>query len=328
MKGCLKPEAAKAKSDSGNFLSDIISISDFTRAYIEKALDEAGRMEKASRESKAKMLVNTIVASLFFEPSTRTRLSFETAAQNLGARVIGFADAGATSTQKGESLSDTIHMVERYADIIVMRHFIEGAARRAAEVSRVPVINAGDGSNQHPSQTLVDLYTIRKSFGKIDGIRIVMAGDLKYGRTVHSLMYALSRFSGVTVYLVSPESLRMPRHIIEDTKATLRIHETSNLEKFLPEADILYATRIQKERFPDEIEYRKVKNAYIVTPQVLAKGKRGLKVMHPLPRVNEVSPEVDETGAALYFEQAGNGIPVREALLFLMLAGKMKGGSA
>lgn len=317
MKGSLDTKP-KAKADSSKFLTDIVSISDFSRQDLEVVLKEAERMEKMPRERKSQVLKNTVVASLFFEPSTRTRLSFETAGQNLGARIIGFADPNVTSTKKGESLSDTIHMVENYADIIVMRHHIEGAAKRAAEISKRPVINAGDGANQHPTQTLLDLYTIKKEFGKIDGIKIAMAGDLKYGRTVHSLMYALAKFSNVTVYLISPESLRMPRYIIEDTKGRIRIFETQNIEKYLQDADVLYATRIQKERFPDEIEYEKVKNAYVIDPAILKKAKPGIKVMHPLPRVNEISVDVDNTPAALYFQQAANGIPIREALFSLL----------
>ena len=317
MKGSLssKHDTKKANSDK---LRDVVSILDFNRHDIENVLMQAQKLEKMPREKKAQILKNRVIASLFFEPSTRTRLSFETAAQNLGARIVGFSDPSVTSTAKGETLSDTIHIVENYADIIVMRHYLEGAARRAAEISRRPVINAGDGANQHPTQTLLDLYTIQKQFGKIDGIKIAIAGDLKYGRTVHSLMYALSKFNGATVYLISPESLQMPRYIIEDTKDKLKIFETPKIEKYLGEADILYVTRIQKERFPDEIEYQKVKNAYVIDKKTLAKAKPGMKIMHPLPRVNEISPDVDETGAALYFAQAANGIPVREALLAML----------
>ncbi|VVB99726.1 Aspartate carbamoyltransferase [uncultured archaeon] len=325
MKGLLKQaKSAKPKAHSenspkkGGFLTDIVSISDFSRGNIELVLENAAKMEKLPRDRKAQILKNFVVASLFFEPSTRTRLSFETAAQNLGARVVGFADAGVTSTKKGETLSDTIKMVENYADIIVMRHFLEGAAKRAAEISRRPIVNAGDGANQHPTQTLLDLYTMKKEFGKIDRLRICLAGDLKYGRTVHSLMYALSKFRDVTVYLVSPKSLEMPRHIIEETKHSLRIVETQSLEKYIKEFDVLYATRIQKERFPDEIEYEKLKNVYIITPELVAKARPGMRIMHPLPRVNEIEPEVDRMPAALYFSQAANGVPVREALLSML----------
>jgi len=323
MKGSLK-SAEKQNARKNTDFTDVISILDFTRPMIERVLGRAQQLENMPRPQKAKILENKVVASLFFEPSTRTRLSFETAAQNLGARIIGFSDANVTSTSKGETLSDTIHIIENYADIIVMRHFIEGAAKRAAEISKVPIVNAGDGANQHPTQTMLDLYTIRKEFGKIDGIKIALAGDLKYGRTVHSLMYALSQFDNVTVYLISPESLAMPRHIIEETRKKLKIFETANIEKYIKECDVLYATRIQKERFPDEVEYQKVRNAYVITPQIVAKGKPSLRIMHPLPRVNELSQALDGTPAALYFKQAANGIPVREALLS-MLADAKKG---
>ncbi len=316
MKGYLKPK--KHANGKQKFLSDVVSISDFSRPDIELVLREAERMEKLSREKKAQILKNIVVALLFFEPSTRTRLSFETAIQNLGGRVIGFADASVSSTKKGETLSDTIRIVESYADIIVMRHYIEGAARRAAEISKKPVINAGDGANQHPTQTLLDLYTIKKEFGKIDGLKIAMAGDLKYGRTVHSLLYALSKFNNVEVFLIAPESLRMPRHIIEDVKGKVKVFETQEMEKYLDRIDILYSTRIQKERFPDEIEYEKVKNVYVITKKMLEKAKKGMKVMHALPRVNEITTEVDETPNALYFQQAANGLPTREALLALL----------
>ncbi|MAG18160.1 MAG: aspartate carbamoyltransferase [Candidatus Diapherotrites archaeon] len=302
----------------GKFLTDIVSISDFSKKDIELVLEKAAELEKMPWQKKQKILDGKVIASLFFEPSTRTRLSFETAIQNLGGRVIGFADAGVSSYKKGETLSDTINILDKYADAIVMRHFIEGAARRAAEVTNKPVINAGDGANQHPTQTLLDLYTMKKEFGKISGLTISIAGDLKYGRTVHSLMYALAKFDNVKVYLISPESLKMPEHIIEDTKGKLKIFETTKLEKYLPKTDVLYSTRIQKERFPDEVEYEKVKNAYIITTKVVAKGKKGMKLMHPLPRVNEITTAVDKTDSAIYFEQAANGVPVREALLTLL----------
>ncbi|MCR4336155.1 MAG: aspartate carbamoyltransferase [archaeon] len=301
-----------------NFLTDILSISDFSKKDIETVLKKAAELEKMPRQKKQKILNGKVVASLFFEPSTRTRLSFETAIQNLGGKVIGFADAGVSSYKKGETLSDTIHILDKYADIIVMRHFIEGAARRAAEITNKPVINAGDGANQHPTQTLLDLYTIKKEFGKINDLTIAIVGDLKYGRTVHSLMYALAKFDNIKVYLIAPESLRMPRHIIEDTQDKLKIVETIKLEKYLPITDVLYSTRIQKERFPDEVEYEKVKNAYIITTKIVAQGKKGMKLMHPLPRVNEITTAVDKTDAAIYFQQAANGVPVREALLTLL----------
>ncbi len=312
------PQVARTKANPNGFLSDVVSISDFSRQDIERALDAAAEMEKMPAGKKSQILARKTVASLFFEPSTRTRLSFESAAQNLGAHIVGFAEPQVSSLSKGESFSDTIKMAENNADIIVVRHSIDGAARRAAEVCAKPVVNAGDGSNQHPTQTLLDLYTIKKEFGKIDGIRIALVGDLKYGRTVHSLMSALAKFRRVTAFLVSVKGLEMPRHIIEDTKGSLTVLETYSIDKYLKEVDVLYATRIQKERFPDEVEYEKVRNAYVITPELLGKGKPGMKVMHPLPRITEISTEVDDTSAALYFQQAANGIPVREALLSLL----------
>ncbi len=275
-------------------------------------------MEKMPESKKSGLLRGIVVASLFFEPSTRTRLSFETAIQSLGGEVIGFADAKVSSTKKGESLSDTIRIAGGYADVIVMRHWIEGAARRAAEVSSKPIINGGDGSNQHPTQTLLDLYTIKKQFGKIDGLNVGMLGDLKYGRTVHSLLYALADFKGVKVFLISPESLKMPQNILDDVEGKVEVRETEKVEEFLPQLDVLYATRIQKERFVDEFEYEQIKNVYILGKEILKHTKKGFKIMHPLPRVNELKPELDSTEAALYFEQARNGVPVRQALLNIL----------
>lgn len=299
-------------------LTDVVSISDFSRSDIEFVLEEAARMEKTPREKKLEFLKGKIVASLFFEPSTRTRLSFETAIQNLGASVIGFADPSVSSTKKGESLSDTVRMVSAYADLIVLRHSIEGAARRAAEISKRNIINGGDGSNQHPTQTLLDLYTIQKEFGKIDGLNIGILGDLKYGRTVHSLMYALALFKNIKVFLIAPELLKMPAHIIEDLKARLEVQESERLEDFLPELDVLYATRIQRERFAEPLEYEKVKNVFVLRKNILESTKEHFRIMHPLPRVDEIHPELDETKACLYFTQAANGLPVREALLNIL----------
>ena len=305
-------------------LTDIISMNDFTRKDIDFVLNYAAKIEKLNPGKKQALLKNKIIASLFFEPSTRTRLSFETAIQNLGGRVIGFSDAATSSTKKGETLSDSILTVAKYADVIVMRHPVEGAARRAAELSNIPIINGGDGANQHPTQTLLDLYTIKKAFGKIDGLHIGLAGDLKYGRTVHSLAYALAMFNNINLYLISPDMLKMPEYIKQDIKGKLSIKETSDLTAFLPKLDVLYDTRIQKERFADLAEYEKLKGVYVIDNQLLKNAKETLKVMHPLPRVDEIKPEVDRSKHALYFEQAANGIPVREALLHLMSIAKKK----
>lgn len=298
-------------------LIDIVSISDFSRSGIEEVLKKAALMEKMSPGKKRRLLAGKIVATLFFEPSTRTRLSFESAAQNLGASVISSPVDEASSSKKGESVSDTVRMVQNYADIIVIRHYIEGAARRAAEVSTKPVINAGDGSNQHPTQTMLDLYTIKKEIGKIDGLKIGMMGDLKYGRTVHSLAKALSLFENVTIFCIAPESLQMPQGLIEEIKPRVKVFQTSSIEEFLGQLDVLYVTRIQKERFPDPLEYERLKDVYIVSKKTIEKNKK-VKIMHPLPRVNEISTDVDDMTQAIYFKQAANGVPVREAILEML----------
>ncbi|AMM53777.1 aspartate carbamoyltransferase [Pyrococcus kukulkanii] len=299
---------------------DVISIRDFSKEDIEFVLLTAERLERELKEKgHLEYAKGKILATLFFEPSTRTRLSFESAMHRLGGSVIGFAEASTSSVKKGESLRDTIKTVEQYSDVIVIRHPKEGAARLAAEVAEIPVINAGDGSNQHPTQTLLDLYTIKKEFGRIDGLKIGLLGDLKYGRTVHSLAEALA-FYDIELYLISPEMLRMPKHIVEELKERgVKVYETSDLEAVIGELDVLYVTRIQRERFPDEQEYLKVKGSYQVNCKVLEKAKEELRVMHPLPRVDEIHPEVDKTKHAIYFRQVFNGVPVRMALLGLVL---------
>ncbi|ASJ10496.1 aspartate carbamoyltransferase [Thermococcus sp. P6] len=298
---------------------DVISIRDFSKEDIEFVLKVAERLERELEEKGSLDYARgRILATLFFEPSTRTRLSFESAMHRLGGSVIGFSSASSTSVKKGESLRDTVKTVEQYSDVIVIRHSMEGAARLAAEVADIPVINAGDGSNQHPTQTLLDLYTIKRAFGRIDGLRIGLLGDLKYGRTVHSLAEALAHYE-VELYLISPELLRMPEHIVEELRERVRVNETTDLEGVLPDLDVLYVTRIQRERFPDEEEYLKVKGSYRVDLSLLRKAKEGLRVMHPLPRVDEISPEVDGTEHALYFRQVFSGVPVRMALLGLTL---------
>ena len=310
---------ANIKKPGSNFsLTDIISINDFSRGDIEAVLAKSFEMEKLPVTKKLEILKGKTIASLFFEPSTRTRLSFETAIQNLGAGVVGFADAGVSSTKKGETLSDSIRTVSGYSDAIVMRHYIEGAARRASEVSPVPILNGGDGANQHPTQTLLDLFTIKKAFGKISGLTIGLLGDLKYGRTVHSLAVALSLYEDVNLVFIAPEMLKMPEEITKQVSKKLSVEESEELEPFIPKLDLLYATRIQKERFPDESEYEKVKDSFIISNATLKGAKDSFKLMHPLPRVNEIKTEVDSTKYALYFEQARNGVPVREALLAML----------
>ncbi|MBI2128693.1 aspartate carbamoyltransferase [Candidatus Woesearchaeota archaeon] len=299
---------------------DIISINELSKAEIIHILEVAKSLES---RPKPNLLNGKVLAALFFEPSTRTRLSFESAMSKLGGKVVGFADPSVSSVKKGETLSDTIKIVERYADVIVMRHPLEGSARVASDVSDVPVINAGDGANQHPTQTLLDLYTIKKIQGHISNLNIAMVGDLKYGRTTHSLAMALSHFN-CRLFFISPEQLRMPSYILEELdKKNVEYSEHTQIEEVIKNADILYSTRIQKERFPDLAEYEKVRNVYIITKDMLKSVKSNLKILHPLPRVNEISTDVDSTKYAYYFEQAANGIPIRQALLSLVL-GKLK----
>ena len=297
---------------------DIISINDFTKKEIISILETSKKIEAMSSKRKRSLLEGKVIASLFFEPSTRTRLSFDSATVQLGAQLIGFADPKSTSKMKGETLKDTIKMVEHYADVIVMRHPLEGAARVASEITKKPVINAGDGSNQHPTQTFLDLYTIKKSQKRLSGLKVALVGDLKYGRTVHSLAMALSHFD-VEMFFISPGELKMPQSICEELKKkNIRFSERDKIEEVLPFVDVLYMTRIQKERFPDPIEYKRVKDMFIIRKAMLSDVKRNLQILHPLPRVNEINEDVDASTYAYYFEQAGNGIPVRQALLALV----------
>ncbi len=296
---------------------DIISIKDFTREEIDYILRISSEMESLVRTG-SDVLKSRVMATLFFEPSTRTRLSFETAMYKLGGSVIGFSEPEVTSIRKGENLADTVRVVEKYADIIVLRHPAEGAARFAAEYAEIPVINAGSGAEEHPTQAILDLYTILKEKGRIDGLNIALMGDLRYGRTVHSLAYALSLYD-VRLFLVSPELLKIRREVLEDIKSRIKVLEYSNIEEILPEVDVLYVTRIQKERFPDLAEYEKVRGSYIVDLNVLRMAKSDLIILHPLPRVEEISVEVDSTPFARYFEQVRNGLVTRMALLALIL---------
>lgn len=297
---------------------DIISIRDFTREEIDHILDVAEVMEPIAKTG-SDMLRGKIMASLFFEPSTRTRLSFSVAMHKLGGDVVGFAGPEASSVMKGENLADTVRTVQNYADVLVIRHPKEGAARLAAEFADIPVINAGSGAEEHPTQALLDLYTIRREIGRIDGLNIALAGDLRYGRTVHSLAYALSNYRDITLYLISPEALRMRREVLEEIQGKVKVVEGRSIEEFIPELDVLYMTRIQKERFPDPAEYAKVRGSYRLEAQHLKKAKQGLIVMHPLPRVDEVAPDVDATPHARYFKQVWSGVVIRMALLALVL---------
>lgn len=294
----------------------LVSISDFSKEEILRIVDLAAYFEANPNQE---LLKGKVVACLFFEPSTRTRLSFETAINRLGGRVVGFSDSSTSSATKGETLKDTIKMVSNYADLIVMRHPLEGAARYASEQSLVPIINAGDGANQHPTQTLLDLYSIKKTQGRLNDLNICMVGDLKYGRTVHSLLMAMMHFNPI-FNLVAPEELKMPaEYKMMLYNAGIPYYEHHEIMDSLSMADILYMTRVQKERFSDPIEYEKVKNVYILRNSMLDTTKDTMKILHPLPRVNEIDVDVDENPKAYYFEQAKNGMYTRMAIIASIL---------
>ncbi|MGQ8335430.1 aspartate carbamoyltransferase [Sunxiuqinia sp. A32] len=292
---------------------DLISIMDYSKEEYLRIMDLAADFEKNPNQ---KLLEGKVVASLFFEPSTRTRLSFETAINRMGGRIIGFSDAGSSSVTKGETLHDTIRMVSQYADLIVMRHPLEGSARYAAEVSNVPIINAGDGANQHPTQTLLDMYSIIKTQKSFDDLNIFMVGDLKYGRTVHSLLMAMSQFNNPIFNFIAPEDLQMPEEYkIYLREKGIRYFEHDEFTDIISEADIVYMTRVQKERFSDPIEYERVKNVYILRNSMLKNTKDNMRILHPLPRVNEIHTDVDKNEKAYYFTQALNGVFAREAII-------------
>lgn len=297
----------------------VISIADFTRDDILHILKRAREME-GRRDDEP--LRGRLMGTLFFEPSTRTRLSFEAAMLKLGGRVMGFSDPGSSSAKKGESLADTIRMVERYADVIVMRHPRDGAARLAAELSRVPVINGGDGSNQHPTQTFLDLYTISRLFPQLTsggGLTVAFAGDLRYGRTVHSLISALCHFGG-RIITVAPRGLELPPQYEAEANAHgITVEAVPTLADAIPLCDVMYMTRLQEERFPDPLEFDHIKQTYRVTAAMLKHARPEMRILHPLPRVNEIAADVDATAHAHYFTQAANGIPVRQAILALVL---------
>ncbi len=295
----------------------LISINDYSKEELLKVLEIAKEFEANPRQ---KILSNHVIASLFFEPSTRTRLSFESAINQLGGRVIGFTDASSSSVKKGESLRDTIQTVSLYSDLIVMRHPLEGSARFASEMNDIPIINAGDGANQHPTQCLLDMYSIMKTQGTLDNLDIAFVGDLKYGRTVHSLVIAMSMFKNTRFHLVSPFELKLPRSIKEFIiDAGLTYKQYTDINKVVDNVDILYMTRIQRERFADPVEYERVKNAYILENSMLDNSKDNLRILHPLPRVNEINEDVDDNKKAYYFPQAKNGVYVRQALLATIL---------
>ena len=295
---------------------NLVSINDFSRDEILKIMELAAGFEADPHQQ---VLAGKVIASLFFEPSTRTRLSFESAINHLGGRVIGFSDTSNTSVSKGETFHDTITVISNYCDMIVMRHYIEGAARYASEISKVPVVNAGDGANQHPSQTLLDLFSIKKTQGRLDNINIMMVGDLKYGRTVHSLLQALSHFNP-TFTFVAPEELRMPdEYKLFLKEKGIAYTETERIEEGIKEADIVYMTRVQRERFFNEEDYIRLRDSYILTAEKLNLAPADMAVLHPLPRVNEITLDVDDDPRAAYFEQAQNGVYVRMALIMTLL---------
>jgi aspartate carbamoyltransferase catalytic subunit len=290
----------------------LVSIEDYGKEGVLKILELAEYFEKNPNQ---KILDGKVIASLFFEPSTRTRLSFESAVNKLGGRIIGFTDAGSSSVSKGESLKDTIKTVSKYSDLIVMRHPLEGSAKFASEVSEVPIINAGDGANQHPTQTLLDLYSIKKTQGKLEDLNVFLVGDLKYGRTVHSLLMALSNFNPVFNF-ISHEKLKIPNEykLFLDNLG-IKYYEHTEFTDIISRADIIYMTRVQKERFSDPMEYEKTKNVYVLKNSMLENTKENLRVLHPLPRVNEINEDVDSNEKAYYFTQALNGVFTRQAII-------------
>ncbi|MFV0392491.1 MAG: aspartate carbamoyltransferase [Paludibacteraceae bacterium] len=294
----------------------LVSITDYSKEEILEILQLATGFEA---EPNRRMLAGKVIATLFFEPSTRTRLSFETAVNRLSGRIIGFSDAATSSSVKGETLHDTIRMVANYADAIVMRHPLEGAARYASEISPVPIVNAGDGANQHPSQTLLDLYSIQKTQGTLENLHITLVGDLKYGRTVHSLIMAMAHFNP-TFKFIAPDELKMPdEYKLFCKKNKIPYTERRELADNFNDSDILYITRVQKERFLDMLEFERVKNTYTLKNDMLANSKPNLKILHPLPRVNEIDPDVDTNPKAYYFQQAQNGMYVRQAIVSKVL---------
>ncbi len=303
-------------------MKHLVSIRDISREEILELIDLAGKVEK-NPEKYAHALDGKIMATLFYEPSTRTRLSFETAMHRLGGRVIGFSDAKVSSAKKGESIADTIRMASAYSDVIVLRHFLEGSGRVAVEYSDVPVISGGTGIQEHPSQALLDVYTIYKHFGRLNNLTIGLLGDLRYGRTIPSLLYAISKFKDNKVFLFSPPELRTRMSVLNDVRDNIEAIIRQDLKSNIEELDVLYVTRVQKERFPDEASYERVKDFYVIDPEIARRMNKNSIIMHPLPRINEISYEVDSLPQAKYFEQAKNGVWMRMALL-LKLIGETK----
>lgn len=305
-------------------LKNIISIKDFEREDVEYILEEASKLEDIAKSREiSDELKGKILGLMFFEPSTRTRISFETAMKRLDGQCIGFTSSGSSSVSKGESIADTAKMFEGYSDALVIRHELEGVSKFISDIVNVPVINAGDGAGQHPTQTLLDLYTIKNEIGSIDNLRIALIGDLKFGRTVHSLSQALGLFENVKIYLVSPPELRMPQEVLIDlNKTNVEYEEVTSIENIIDDVNILYVTRIQKERFGDIDDYLKIKGAYIINKKML-EGKDVI-VMHPLPRIDEIDTDVDNTEFNKYFTQAANAVPVRMAILKTLIKNNPK----
>ena len=304
-------------------MSDVVTMDDLTNKEIVSILDDAERLVPVAKgDVHLPLLEGKVLANMFFENSTRTRMSFEAAMKRLGGSVLNFTSVG-TSVAKGETLFDTMQMVDGYADVAAIRHPQQGAAQYSADAVEIPILNAGDGAGNHPTQTMLDLFTIREAHGTLEGLNVVLVGDLRYGRTVHSLSHALVRF-GATLTLVSPESLKMPEEIVSDLREHgADVTETVDLNAALPDADVIYMTRIQKERFPDDDEYAKVAGIYMLDSSDMASAKNGMIVMHPLPRVSELHPSLDSTKNARYFQQAFNGVPTRMALLCRCLGVKV-----
>lgn len=305
-------------------MESIISMNDMSKEEILNILELARKIDETPDDEKLKFLYGKIIATLFFEPSTRTKMSFESAAQRLGAQVLQLPPVEQSSLKKGESFRDTIKMVEAYSDLIVVRHPLDGAARLADETSKKAIINAGDGSNQHPSQTLLDLYTILEEKGSLENLEIAFVGDLKYGRTVHSLVKALTHFNP-KIYFIAPQILQMPQYLLDElNKNNIKYEVLEDFRDCLDKIDVFYMTRIQKERFPNIEDYEQVKGIYVINKEnILGKCKDDMIILHPLPRVDEISTDLDDTKHALYFKQARNGIPVRQAMMMTVL-GKVK----
>ena len=305
-------------------MESIISMNDMSKEEILNILELARKIDETPDDEKLKFLYGKIIATLFFEPSTRTKMSFESAAQRWGAQVLQLPPVEQSSLKKGESFRDTIKMVEAYSDLIVVRHPLDGAARLADETSKKAIINAGDGSNQHPSQTLLDLYTILEEKGSLENLEIAFVGDLKYGRTVHSLVKALTHFNP-KIYFIAPQILQMPQYLLDELdKNNIKYEVLEDFRDCLDKIDVFYMTRIQKERFPDIEDYEQVKGIYVINKEnILGKCKDDMIILHPLPRVDEISTDLDDTKHALYFKQARNGIPVRQAMMMTVL-GKVK----